>query len=81
MCVALGMGNMIGSGVFLLPRDLAPLGWNAVIGWGVSIAGTLCLAVAFARHRSEVNARRLFIASIIYLPLLWILLAMGKQWH
>lgn len=49
MCVALGMGNMIGSGVFLLPRDLAPLGWNAVIGWGVSIAGTLCLAVALAR--------------------------------
>ncbi|BBB10686.1 MULTISPECIES: APC family permease [unclassified Sphingopyxis] len=49
MCVALGMGNMIGAGVFLLPRDLAPLGWNAVIGWGVSIAGTLCLAVAFAR--------------------------------
>ncbi|SEH16688.1 amino acid/polyamine/organocation transporter, APC superfamily [Sphingopyxis sp. YR583] len=49
MCVALGMGNMIGSGVFLLPRDLAPLGWNAVVGWGVSIAGTLCLAVVFAR--------------------------------
>ena len=49
MCVALGMGNMIGSGVFLLPRDLAPLGWNAIIGWGVSIAGTLCLALVFAR--------------------------------
>lgn len=49
MCVALGMGNMIGAGVFLLPRDLAPLGWNAIIGWGVSIAGTLCLAIAFAR--------------------------------
>lgn len=39
------------------------------------------LAVAFARHRSEANARRLFVASIIYLPLLWILLAIGKQWH
>lgn len=49
MCVALGMGNMIGAGVFLLPRDLAPLGWNAVIGWGVSITGTLCLAAVFAR--------------------------------
>lgn len=49
MCIALGMGNMIGSGVFLLPRDLAPLGWNAIIGWGVSIAGTLCLALVFAR--------------------------------
>ena len=49
MCIALGMGNMIGSGVFLLPRDLAPLGWNAVVGWLVSIFGTLCLAVVFAR--------------------------------
>jgi APA family basic amino acid/polyamine antiporter len=49
MCVALGMGNMIGAGVFLLPRDLAPLGWNAVIGWGVTITGTLCLALIFAR--------------------------------
>jgi APA family basic amino acid/polyamine antiporter len=49
MCIALGMGNMIGSGVFLLPRDLAPLGWNAIVGWLVSIAGTLCLAVVFAR--------------------------------
>lgn len=49
MCIALGMGNMIGSGVFLLPRDLAPLGWNAVIGWGVTITGTLCLALIFAR--------------------------------
>ncbi|WP_428685545.1 APC family permease [Sphingopyxis sp.] len=49
MCIALGMGNMIGSGVFLLPRDLAPLGWNAIVGWLVSIAGTLCLAIVFAR--------------------------------
>jgi APA family basic amino acid/polyamine antiporter len=49
MCIALGMGNMIGSGVFLLPRTLAPLGWNAIVGWLVSIAGTLCLAIVFAR--------------------------------
>ncbi|WP_447765958.1 APC family permease [Sphingopyxis panaciterrae] len=56
MCVALGMGNMIGSGVFLLPRDLAPLGWNAIIGWGVSIAGTLCLAVVFARLAKRLPA-------------------------
>ncbi|HMO76659.1 MAG TPA: amino acid permease [Sphingopyxis sp.] len=49
MCIALVMGNMIGSGVFLLPTDLAPLGWNAVIGWIVSIAGTICLALVFAR--------------------------------
>lgn len=49
MCLALVMGNMIGSGVFLLPVSLAPLGWNAVIGWGVTIGGTLCLAFVFSQ--------------------------------
>lgn len=49
MCVALVVGNMIGSGVFLLPRDLAPLGWNSVYGWLVTIAGTLCLVTVLTR--------------------------------
>jgi len=49
MAVALVMGNMIGSGVFLLPASLAPYGWNAVAGWIVTIAGALCLAWLFAR--------------------------------
>ncbi|WP_411340398.1 amino acid permease [Sphingopyxis sp. J-6] len=49
MCVALVMGNMIGSGVFLLPSSLAPLGWNAALGWLATIGGTLCLALVFAR--------------------------------
>lgn len=39
MAVALVIGNMIGSGVFLLPASLAPFGWNAVAGWVVTIAG------------------------------------------
>lgn len=46
--IALVMGNMIGSGVFLLPASLAPFGWNAVLGWIVTIAGTLVLAWVFA---------------------------------
>lgn len=51
--LALVMGNMIGSGVFLLPAALAPLGWNAVAGWVVTIGGALCLAHVLARlaHR------------------------------
>lgn len=48
MCLALVMGNMIGSGVFLLPQQLAPYGWNAILGWGVTIPGALCLAFVFA---------------------------------
>lgn len=49
MATALVVGNMVGSGVFLLPRDLAPLGWNSVYGWLATIAGVLCLAVVLAR--------------------------------
>lgn len=47
--IALVMGNMIGSGVFLLPASLAPFGWNAVGGWIVTIAGALVLAWLLAR--------------------------------
>lgn len=48
MCTALVIGNMIGSGVFMLPASLAPYGWNAVFGWLLTIGGALCLAVVFA---------------------------------
>lgn len=49
MSVALVMGNMIGSGVFLLPQGLALFGWNAIAGWVVTIAGALCLAHVLAK--------------------------------
>ncbi|CAH0349255.1 MAG: amino acid permease [Sphingobium sp.] len=48
-CIALVMGNMIGSGVFLLPAALAPYGWNAVAGWAITISGALALAWVIAR--------------------------------
>ena len=48
MTISLVMGNMIGSGIFLLPATLAPLGWSSVVGWGMTIAGGLCLAATFA---------------------------------
>ena len=47
--IALVVGNMIGSGVFLLPASLAPYGWNAVGGWIITITGALVLALVFAR--------------------------------
>jgi APA family basic amino acid/polyamine antiporter len=49
MAVALVMGNMIGSGIFLLPASLAPYGGLSIVGWVVSAAGALALALAFAR--------------------------------
>ena len=49
MAVALVMGNMIGSGVFLLPASLAPFGGVSLIGWIVSAAGAMLLALVFVR--------------------------------
>ena len=49
MCVALVVGNSIGSGVFLLPASLAPYGLNSVIAWGFTACGAILLAIVFAR--------------------------------
>ncbi len=48
MCTALVVGNMIGSGVFLLPASLAPFGGISILGWLVSAGGAMCLALVFA---------------------------------
>ena len=47
--LALVVGNMVGSGIYLLPATLAPLGWNQMFGWLVSIVGATALAVVYAR--------------------------------
>ena len=49
MAIALVMGNMIGSGVFLLPASLAPFGGVSLLGWLVSTAGSVLLALVFVR--------------------------------
>ena len=49
MCLALVVGTFIGSGIFLLPAQLAPYGWNSLFGWMITIGGALCLAFIFAR--------------------------------
>jgi APA family basic amino acid/polyamine antiporter len=52
ICLALVVGNMIGSGVYLLPASLAPFGWAGVLGWLFTIGGALCLAIVFGRLSS-----------------------------
>ena len=48
MCTALVVGNMIGSGVFLLPASLAPYGLDSVAAWLLTAGGAMVLAVVFA---------------------------------
>ena len=49
MCVALVVGNSIGSGVFLLPAALAPFGLNSLTAWALTACGAIFLAVVFAQ--------------------------------
>lgn len=41
-------GNMIGSGVYLLPASLAAIGSSTIIGWVVAAVGSVILALMFA---------------------------------
>ena len=47
--VAIVMGNMIGSGVFLLPASLAAYRGLSLVGWLLSAVGAVMLALVFAR--------------------------------
>ena len=40
-------GNMIGSGLYLLPVSLAPTGGSSLIGWLVAAVGAATLALVF----------------------------------
>lgn len=54
MAVALVIGNMIGSGVFLLPASLAAYGGLGLAAWLVTAGGAACLAFVFA-HLARAN--------------------------
>ncbi len=49
MATSLVIGNMIGSGIFLLPASLAPYGSYGITGWFVTAGGAILLAMVFAR--------------------------------
>ena len=46
---SLVIGNMIGSGIFFLPVALAAYGAISLLGWIVSAAGAICLALVFVK--------------------------------
>jgi arginine:agmatine antiporter len=51
-------GNMIGTGVFLLPVNLASVGGISVFGWIVATAGAAALGLVFAKLESSTLRRR-----------------------
>src|SRR4249919_4120360 len=49
MTTALVIGTIIGGAIFMLPVSLAPLGFNASIGWVISGLGALCIVFGLAQ--------------------------------
>lgn len=49
MATMLVAGNMIGTGVFLLPANLATVGSISSFGWLIATAGAIALGLVFAR--------------------------------
>ena len=67
----------------LIPVSLCPFlshltGKTYLLGALLLGGWFLCCAILFARRRDVASARRLFYASIIYLPLLLLLMVMDK---
>ena len=48
-CIALVIGNIVGSGIFLLPSSLAQYGKFALLAWVLTSIGAIALAIVFAR--------------------------------
>jgi len=55
MCLALVVGNIIGSGVYLLPASLAPLGRNVLLGWLATALGAIALGIVFTALSRELR--------------------------
>ena len=49
MATSLVIGNVVGSGIFLLPTSLAHYGSLSLVSWGVTGVGAIFLALVFAR--------------------------------
>jgi protoheme IX farnesyltransferase len=60
--------------VSLLPSAIGLAGDIYLVAALLMGVGLLALSIGFARHLSRGHARRLFYASLLYLPVLWVLL-------
>jgi len=55
LSTSLVVGNMTGSGIFLLPAALALYGGISIFGWIFTVAGTILMALVFSRLSSLIT--------------------------
>ncbi len=64
-CTGVVAGNMMGSGIALLPANLASIGGIAIWGWIISIIGAMSLAYVYARLGNDSNLLIVFYVQIM----------------
>jgi protoheme IX farnesyltransferase len=74
----------VGYAAALLPISLVPalVGLSGAVYAAVALVlgvALLVLAVRFSQARTDATARRLFFGSLVYLPLIWIVMIAGKR--
>ena len=72
--------KLLSGGMSLMPMMVGLAGWAYSIAATVLGFGLIWLSADFARTRSGLTARRLFLFSIVYLPLLWGALCLDRLW-
>ena len=75
--------QMVNYSAALIPASLLPtivgLAGRAYFAGAILLGlGMLALAIGFAQDRTPIRARRLFLASLVYLPLLWVLMLANR---
>ncbi len=75
--------QMVNYAAALIPVSLLPtvVGLAGRVYFGGAIVlgiGMLALAIRFAQDRTALRARQLFLASLVYLPLLWVLMLANR---
>jgi len=84
-CTGLVIANMMGSGIALLPSQLASFGGISIISWGITLIGAVALAYVFSElgaedeilggppaYAKEVSRAFGFQSSIIYYVANWV---------
>ncbi|GJL95874.1 MAG: arginine/agmatine antiporter [Hyphococcus sp.] len=49
LAICIVTGNMIGSGIYLLPAALSSVGSSSLLAWGLAAVGAVILAIVYAR--------------------------------
>ncbi len=63
-CTGVVAGNMMGSGIALLPANLASIGGIAIWGWVISIIGAMSLAYVYARLATKTRSRAVLLPTL-----------------